>query len=190
MEKMRIMRDGRDSVNEAYRAANEEIQSSNEELQSMNEELETAKEELQSTNEELTTLNDELQARNAELAERNDDLNNLLISVSLAMLVLDADLTIRRFTIEAGSAFNLIPSDVGRRITDIRWHIQGIDVDALVTSVVETGEPVEEEVADDGGRWYRMTIRPYVGSDGNVQRGTVVTLVDITELRAKGERNA
>ncbi len=181
-ERLRIMRDGRDAAYESLRAASEEIQSSNEELQSMNEELDTAKEELQSTNEELTTLNDELQARNTALAESNDDLNNLLVSASIAMLVLDADLTIRRFTAEAAHAFNLIPGDIGRRLTDIRWRLAAEDVGDIVDAVVRSRRPMEQEVSDESGRWFRMTVRPYLTGDGGV-RGAIVTLVDIDSLR-------
>ena len=181
-ERLRILHEGRDAAHESLRAANEEIQSSNEELQSMNEELDTAKEELQSTNEELATLNDELQARNAELAQRNDDLDNLLVSASIAMLVLDADLTIRHFTAQAARAFNLIDGDIGRKITDIRWHLAIDDVEGLVDSVLRTGQPQEREVADESGCWFRMTIRPYVrGAEGIA--GSVVTLLDIDALR-------
>src|SRR5262249_52712888 len=86
-----------EAMNEELRSANEEIQSSNEELQSTNEELETAKEELQSTNEELTTLNEELENRNQELALANNDLINLLASVDIPIVMLDANLRIRRF---------------------------------------------------------------------------------------------
>jgi two-component system, chemotaxis family, CheB/CheR fusion protein len=181
-ERLRILREGRDAAHESLQAANEEIQSSNEELQSMNEELETAKEELQSTNEELTTLNDELQARNVELAQRNDDLNNLLVSASIAMLVLDAELNIRRFTAQAAQTFNLIPGDIGRRITDIRWRLVVDDVGELLDSVVSSGQPLEREVVDDSGCWYRMTVKPYVTGRGGVA-GAVVTLLDIDSLR-------
>ncbi|MHC4789656.1 MAG: CheR family methyltransferase, partial [Planctomycetota bacterium] len=87
-----------EATTEELRAANEEIQSSNEELQSTNEELETAKEELQSANEELTTLNDELENRNLELARAADDLNNLLNSVNIPIVMLGTDLHIRSTT--------------------------------------------------------------------------------------------
>lgn len=70
--------------------------SSNEKLQSMNEELQTAKEELQSTNEELTTLNDELHNRYAELSQPSSDLNNVLGSMNVPVLILSRDLRIRR----------------------------------------------------------------------------------------------
>ena len=108
-----------ETAQEEMKAANEEILSSNEELQSTNEELETAKEELQSSNEELVTLNDELQHRNAELNVMTHDLSNLLVGVDIPVLVLDAELRVRRFTPMAGTLLNLIPGDVGRPFSNI-----------------------------------------------------------------------
>ncbi len=185
-ERLRILREGRDSVNEDLRAAGEEIQSSNEELQSMNEELETAKEELQSTNEELITLNDELQARNDELTERNDDLGNLLVSASIPILVLGRDLKVRRFTSEAATAFNLIDGDIGRDITDIRWHLEVPDAEAMLASVIESGQTVEQEVHDESGCRYRMKVSPYLLGEGGIG-GAVITLFDIEDLRTAQE---
>ncbi|HEX5927250.1 MAG TPA: CheR family methyltransferase [Baekduia sp.] len=68
----------------------EELETTNEELQSTNEELETMNEELQSTNEELETINDELRTRTLELDEVNAFLETILVSMGLAVAVLDA----------------------------------------------------------------------------------------------------
>jgi len=109
-----------EAANEELQAANEEGQSSNEELQSINEELETTKEELQSTNEELVTVNEEMGSRNLELHRINSDLNNVLDGVQMCIVVLGGDLCIRRFTPLAEKILNLVVTDVGRPITNIR----------------------------------------------------------------------
>src|SRR5581483_8953425 len=147
-----------EATNEELQSANEEILSSNEELQSINEELETAKEELQSTNEELTTVNEELQNRNAELSQTNDDLNNLLSSVNIAIVMLSADLRIRRFTPMAGRILNLIPTDVGRPITDMRPLIHVPDLGELIREVLDNVTGQSRDVSDDDGRSYSMSI--------------------------------
>ena len=113
-----------EAANEELQSANEEILSSNEELQSTNEELDTAKEELQSTNEELNTVNDELHARNEELTRVNADLLNLLASVQIAIVIVARDLRVRRFTPMAEKKFNLIPSDIGRPLSQISTTLQ------------------------------------------------------------------
>lgn len=172
----------RDTTVEELRAANEEIQSSNEELQSINEELETAKEELQSSNEELTTVNDELQNRNAELGQVNDDLNNLLGSVNIPIIILGSDLRIRRFTPAAQKTLNVIPTDVGRPIGDIKLKVEIPDLEQMVLNVIESLIIKEQEVRDKKGRWYSVQIRPYKTAENKIE-GAVVVLLDIDQLK-------
>lgn len=171
-----------EATNEELKSANEEIQSSNEELQSTNEELETAKEELQSTNEELTTLNEELQNRNLELGQANNDLNNLISSFSMPIIMLGTDLTIRKFTPLGQKLFNLIPSDIGRRISDINPNINLPDLKELVGEVIDNLNVKEIEVQDREGHWYSLRVRPYRTSENKIE-GAILVLVDIGEVR-------
>jgi two-component system, chemotaxis family, CheB/CheR fusion protein len=181
-ESLQTIIEEQEATNEELKSANEEIQSSNEELQSTNEELETAKEELQSTNEELTTLNEELQNRNMELSQANNDLNNLISSFSMPIIMLGTDLTIRRFTPLGQKLFNLIPSDVGRRISDINPNITLPDLKDLVAEVIETLNVKEIEVQDREGHWYSLRVRPYRTAENKIE-GAILVLVDIGEVR-------
>lgn len=176
-----------EAMNEELRSANEEIQSSNEELQSTNEELETAKEELQSTNEELTTLNEELENRNQELAQANNDLMNLLASIDIPVLMLDSGLRIRRFNPGAERVLNLIGTDVGRSITDLRTTLDVENLEPLVTSVIENLTVRELEVRDRQGRLYSMRIRPYKTMENKIE-GAVIVLVDHAFFREESSR--
>ena len=169
-------------TNDELNAANEELVSSNEELQSINEELETAKEELQSTNEELTTVNDELHSRNHEVGVINSDLVNLLNTVDIPILILDIAQRIRRFTPKARSILSVVPSDVGRALDDIKLNVDVPDLHEQIAEVIETNTMRESEVQDRTGRWYRMQIRPYKGSDNRID-GATLSLVDIDALK-------
>lgn len=166
------------TTNEELRSANEEIQSSNEELQSINEELETAKEELQSTNEELTTVNEELQNRNDELSQLNADLNNLLGSVNIPIIMLGNDLRIRRFTPMAEKVMNLIPTDIGRPISDIKPNLKVQDLQRMISRVIDSLEILDTEIEDNSGRWYSMRIRPYRTLDNKID-GVVIVFLDL-----------
>jgi two-component system CheB/CheR fusion protein len=169
-------------ANEDLGAANEELMSGNEELQSLNEELETAKEELQSTNEELTTVNDELNRRNLEVGVVNSDLANLIDTVDIAIVIVDERRHIRRFTPKAGALLNVLPSDVGRRLDDIRPNIEVPGLDRRIADVIATLVADEAEVQDRGGTWYRVQIRPYRGLGGRVD-GAIVSFFDIDVLK-------
>ena len=169
-------------INDDLGAANEELISGNEELQSMNEELETAKEELQSTNEELTTVNDELHNLNEELTQTNSDLLNLLVTVDVPIIILDLELRIRRFTPKARSILNVLPSDIGRHVNDIKPNIDVADLERQLAEVIATGMIKESEVQDRQGRWQRMQIRPYATAENKVD-GVIISLVDIDALK-------
>ena len=177
-----------DTTNEELKSANEEILSSNEELQSTNEELETAKEELQSTNEELITVNEELQNRNLELSIAHSDMLNLLASVNIPVLMLGNDLRVRSFTPPAEKLLNLIHTDVGRPISEIKPNFTLPRMEELIIEAVDAVTVQEVEVQDNQNRWYSMRIRPYRTSENKLD-GVVVTWVDVTELKTSLERS-
>jgi two-component system CheB/CheR fusion protein len=175
-----------EAANEELQSANEEVQSANEELQSINEELETSKEEIQSSNEELSTVNEELQHRNDQLSRANNDVNNLLASVQMPIVMVWPDLRIRRFTPMAEKLLNLIAADVGRSIGDIKLGIEGADIAQLSREVIDSVAAREVDVRDRHGRWHLLRVRPYRTTENQID-GAVIMLVDIHELKQTQE---
>ena len=164
---------------EELRSANEEMQSSNEELQSTNEELTTSKEEMQSMNEELHTVNQELRAKLDELTRSESDLKNLLDSTDIATLFLDNALCIRRFTSQTSKITKLIPSDVGRPITDIASALLYPELADDVREVLRTLVKSERQISTPKGEWFASRILPYRTLDNRID-GVVITFTDIT----------
>ncbi|HEX5425049.1 MAG TPA: chemotaxis protein CheB [Candidatus Acidoferrales bacterium] len=164
-----------EATNEELQSANEQILSSNEELQSTNEELETAKEELQSANEELSTVNDELRGRNAEATQFNTDLINLLESIDMAILMVDSNTTIRRFTPRAQELFGLLPHDVGRPLANINASVQLPDFQQMVRQVMTDAQTIERTLTAVNGKSYRLRVVPYKLHAGKID-GTVITV--------------
>ncbi|TCV85403.1 chemotaxis protein CheB [Sulfurirhabdus autotrophica] len=171
-----------ESTNEELRSANEEIQSSNEELQSINEELETAKEELQSVNEELATVNEELESRNLELGLVNDDLNNLITSINIPIVIVGRDFRIRRFSPFAEKVLNLIASDIGRPIGNIKPNFAGLNLEQVVADVIDSVSPREITLQDVDGHWFAVRIRPYKTMDNKID-GAIITFIDVDEMK-------
>jgi PAS domain S-box-containing protein len=179
-----------EAANEELQSASEEVQSANEELQSVNEELETSKEEIQSSNEELATVNDELNNRNSELNRLNADLSNLLSSIQTGIVILGADLRIRRFTAQAGKQLGLVPGDVGRPIRDIAFRFAPLpELEALLGEVMETVQPREADVQDASGHWFSLRLRPYRTPEHRID-GVVLMLVDIHTLKRSQQLTA
>jgi two-component system CheB/CheR fusion protein len=170
------------ATNQDLRAANEEILSSNEELQSTNEELETAKEEIQAANEELNTVNDELRRRTQEATQVSNDLQNLLNSIHIPILMLGSDLQIRQFTPAMEGIFNLISSDIGRPLSDITHKLNVPNLEQQILEVIRTLNLKAQEIQDRDGHWYHLRIRPYRTIDNKID-GAVLVLIDIDDLK-------
>jgi two-component system CheB/CheR fusion protein len=167
-----------ESSNEELRSLNEEIHSSNEELQSTNEELESSREELQSLNEELATVNSELHSKIEELGESYRTITNVLDSTQIAILFLDNEMRVKRFTREASRLINLIDSDIGRPIDHISHHLEYEGLTKKIQQVLDSLAFFEDNVRTKDGHWYRMRIMIYCTTE-NVIEGAVITFVNI-----------
>ena len=174
--------------NEELKRSNEEMMSmKNEELQSANEELETSKEELQSLNEELNTVNNQLQNKVTDLETANNDLANLLNCTDVAILFLDNQFRIKRFTPPAKRLFNLIATDLDRPIGDITPRFSDSTLQQDVEQVLRTLTPHEKPVqTSDGNSWNRrITLYRTLG---NRIEGVVLTFTDVTQVRLADEQ--
>lgn len=167
---------------EEFKSSNEELQSCNEELQSTNEELTTTKEEVQSSNEELKTMNFELQAKLNELSLVSKDMKNLMNSMEIATLFLDNDLLVKHFTKQMTEISRLIPSDIGRPMTDIASDLNYPDFTKDIRDVQHTSITVEKQIISCDGRWYNAHIIPYHSLEDKMD-GVVITFVNITKSK-------
>lgn len=171
-----------EATGEEQRAIDEEAMSVNEEYQSTNEELLTSKEELQSLNEELTALNGQLQETLERQRTTGNDLQNVLYSTDVATIFLDRKLQIRFFTPATRALFNVIPSDIGRPLSDLN----ALATDTLLLSdavaVMKSLAPLEREIETKAGAWFIRRVLPYRAHDNGVE-GVVITFSDITDRR-------
>jgi two-component system, chemotaxis family, CheB/CheR fusion protein len=172
-----------EASNEELKASNEELQAMNEELRSATEELETSKEELQSVNEELTTVNYELKSNVEELSRANSDLNNLMSSTDIGTIFLDRQLRIQRFTPSAQKIFNIIPSDMGRPLSDITSGLRYEGFIGDAEKVLHDLVTIEKEVqVGEDGSWFLTRIAPYRTSEDRIA-GVVATFIDIARRK-------
>jgi two-component system, chemotaxis family, CheB/CheR fusion protein len=182
------LREELSATKESLQAIIEEQEATNEELKSANEEIESSNEELQSTNEELTTLNEELSNRNVEMIQVNSDLNNLLSSIQIPIVMVDSNLTVRRATPGAAQIFNIRETDMGRRLSELKPTIDIRDLDHLLRDVIATLSTREKKVRDKHGRFFLLRIRPYRTADNKID-GAVLTLLDLTEKAPNNKKN-
>jgi two-component system, chemotaxis family, CheB/CheR fusion protein len=171
---------------EEQMAINEEALSVNEEYQSTNEELLASKEELQSLNEELNALNSQLQETLERQRTTADDLQNVLYSTKVATIFLDARFNIRFFTPATRAFFNVIPSDVGRPLTDLKSLAVDDALPDDAETVFKSQTPLEREIQGQSGHWFVRRIMPYRASDEKPE-GVVITYEGVTERRRTAE---
>jgi two-component system, chemotaxis family, CheB/CheR fusion protein len=181
-EEISSFREEMQSSQEELKSMNEELQSTNEELQSTNEELTTSKEEMQSMNEELQAVNAEQQARVDELSRLSSDMKNLLDSTEVITVFLDSQLNVRLYTRGANLLFKLIPSDVGRPLSDIVSDLIYPGLLADARDVLRTLAVSEKQLPTTDGRWFSARIMPYLTLE-NVVDGVVITFADTSEAR-------
>ncbi len=168
-----------ETSNEELKSTNEELQSTNEELQSTNEELETSKEELQSLNEESSTVNTELQSRLDDLTNANDDMKNLLDSTDIAIIFLNTDICIRRFTPRVTDIIPLTTSDIGRPMEHFSTSLIDDDLTSSAREVLQDLVSRNKEYVSRDGKIYAVRLRPY-RTISNLIDGVVITFQDIT----------
>lgn len=181
-QELQFTRENLQATIEELETSNEELQATNEELLASNEELQSTNEELQSTNEELFTVNAEYQSKIIELTELHNDVENLLGATQVAMLLLDENLEVRRFSPQATRLFKLLESDIGRPVTHISHKLDGFDPIFTIHNVQKSGQVKELEVRSTDNRWYLARITPYEIGPATFS-GTVLSFVDITAIK-------
>lgn len=174
-----------ETSNEELQATNEEMTASAEELQASNEELETINEELQATNEELGSLNEELQVRQHELTLANEDLSNIQEALSHALVIVDLEMRITRYSPLAVRVFALVEADVGRPLTSVPTTVNTDHLEAAIQDVITSGERSTAQL-DGDGHTYMVHVVPYRTSDGIV-KGAILSISDLTQAPPAGD---
>jgi PAS domain S-box-containing protein len=102
----------------------------------------------------------------------------LLAATNIAILLLDAQLRIERFTAAAATLLNLCDGDLGRPWSALaRGFDEQLSIDAQLT--IETRTPIEKNVRGPHHRCYLRRVQVF-RAEGERVGGVVVTFVDIT----------
>jgi two-component system, chemotaxis family, CheB/CheR fusion protein len=63
---------------------------------------------------------------------------------------------------------NLIPGDVGRRISDINPNIDAPDLEKLISESIDRVITIDREVHDRQGALYTLRVRPYKSLENRI----------------------
>ena len=157
----------------------EELQTSNEELMATNEELQSTNEEIQSVNEELYTVNSEYQQKIIELTDANNDLESLLNATDLAILYLDSELNIRRYTRPIQNFINIMDFDINRPFKDLSLKFKMDNVYDIIEQVNSNGKNHYSVIELQDTNALEISINPY--SIGKDNQGVVLSIREKNE---------
>ena len=147
-------------------------------LESTREDLVTSRERLLSANENLIALNRQLTGRVEKLAAAQHRLTEILTASEIAVIVLDSQMRIERFTGPAGQLLNLRDEDLGRPWSSVtRGFDEQLGVDAQLAQ--ETRTSIEKTIRGYFDGWYLRRVHAFCSETG-VTDGVVATYVDIT----------
>ncbi len=119
----------------------------------------------------------------ADELPRAENLQNILNSAGIAMLVIDRDLNLRYFTPTAISLFRLTAANLGRPLSAVAGRFVDDDLLLDAQTVIATSVTLWHEVEADNGAWYNRRLLPYRDANNDIQ-GVVVTFSDISEMKA------
>lgn len=138
--------------------------------------------EYRAANAALMALNSQLQEALERQRTTAVDLQNVLYSTDIATLFLDAGLRIRFFTPATQAVFNLLASDIGRPLADLRCLAADPALAGEALRVLHGEAPMECEIERPDGSWFTRRIVPYRSDAGEIA-GVVITYNDVTERR-------
>ena len=124
-----------------------------------------------------------------QLRKLNFDLSNYFSNTIIPQLFVDADMILRIFTPPAMKQFSLTLDHVGKNIADIKDNLRYPDVVDDIQEIIDNPkENIDKEVQTTDGRWFEMTIVPYIEHEKDIINGVIITFVDITKrLKAMRE---
>ena len=120
--------------------------------------------------------------RNLELTQLNNDWINLLSSANIPILMLDAELSIRRMTPQVEEVLGILPTDVGRTIRHIRMKLNLPELERAMLNVMEELHPREMAVQNGQNRTFRLRITPYRTMDNRIE-GVVLAFLEAAHYR-------
>ena len=112
----------------------------------------------------------------------NHDMVNLLNNTEIAILYLDEDLCIRRFTDSLQSLIKIRLSDIGRPFSDVKSKLIYPLLNEHCHKVIQKLSTVETICTTTDERWIKVRIMPCSTPDDTFY-GLLITFLDVTTTK-------
>ena len=113
-------------------------------------------------------------------------MHRLTPSTVVATVFFDRELRLIGYTPNAVDICRVLPSAVGRHLSDFRHQLEYPDLHADAERALADRSAVEREVCGADGRQFLARLLPYFGS-GETIAGVVLTFVEVTALNRAAE---
>jgi len=120
---------------------------------------------------------------NGERQNGNISEGDFFEDLDLAVVMLDANLCVRRYTPAAAEILHVMPADVGRPLGEVVLRFPDSDLFSDLLLASNDGEIPEKEVLSGSGQTYLRRILAHRNPDGTI-RNIVFTLVDISSRKS------
>ena len=125
---------------------------------------------------------DALRCGNQQLRCSLAEVSNLLASSAIVTLCLDRDCRVRWVSPNMRSIGNIAADDVGCLLAELPADGLGANLGDEAARVLETLQPIQQELETAPGRWHLRRMVPLRSADEHVD-GVVVTYADISEAK-------
>jgi two-component system CheB/CheR fusion protein len=170
---------GREVARE-LQADNDELCETNRQLIAAMEEIQSLNVTLQSVNEALHTTNVELRSELDQLRARTGDLELIINTIDVAVLLLSEGLELRDYNATAARFFTLKRQDVGRSIGRVRHELVETPLAELCREALDTGEQLERITSTSSGGLVSLRVRE-VDLGASVP-GLLLTVTEIADV--------
>jgi signal transduction histidine kinase len=119
----------------------------------------------------------------------NSDLDNYFRSNINGQLFVNKELVLMKFSPGTVKQINLLPTDIGRPLSNISTNIKFETLTDDIKKVLSKGDVITKEIETKDGQWYQVMTMPYLQQPDNKINGAIITFNDITELK-KAQSNA
>lgn len=122
----------------------------------------------------------------SKLEAEYNELNNMIVSSGIGVIVLDHNLYIRRFTPTADQLCKLATLDTGRSVREVEWRFEDDSFLDAVHQVLGGAPPQGKTICTRAGEYYLRRVQPYHDSRG-VIAGAVITFYELTSSEQQTE---
>ena len=137
--------------------------------------------ELKNAQSTVASLREQLAQRNIEAEKKTAELDNILSSLELPMIMVDRALRVTKFNRAAHLLFSVSDDDIGFPITQVRARFEIPFLNSKLLKVMEQGDPLHRKISDQQMGTFKHSIVPYKDARGQIC-GAIISFTALSNV--------